>query len=191
MRTGNKYLLFFYLLFLIPMLGLGIANQYDTNSRQQPNLRNVLQEASAQEIPTRQELREIQRQKEITAVKAFFAKYHSPLEASAKEFVDAAYVYGIDYRILPAIAGAESTFGKFTPTCAEYNPFGYTSTTSPCHFYRFKNYSEAIWKVAETIGSNKTYAHFQESGSITELAENYNNGEPAWINTINYFINEL
>ncbi len=40
----------------------------------------------------------------VEKIRQFMAKYHSPLEANAKDIVDAADQYGLDYRLIPAIA---------------------------------------------------------------------------------------
>lgn len=42
----------------------------------------------------------------------YFASYNSPLEYHAQDFVDAADEYSVDWKLVPAISGVESTFGK-------------------------------------------------------------------------------
>lgn len=127
----------------------------------------------------------------VKRLEAFFQRYESDLEHNASAFIEVADRYGLDYRLMPAIAGAESTFGKFTPSCAGYNPFGYTSTTSPCGYYRFENYDQAIRFVAEKIGSHPYYHDFRDTGQIKDLSGAYNNGNEAWIQAVNYFMEEL
>lgn len=108
----------------------------------------------------------------IEIVKQFLNQYNSELANYANVFVEVADENNIDYRILPSIAMVESTGGKFTPSCAGYNPFGWTSTSSPCGYWRFDSFDEAIRHVGSKIGSGKTYTQFQQSGNISELAEN-------------------
>ena len=48
----------------------------------------------------------------VQALKNIFAKHNSPLVDSAEFYVQTADKYGIDWKLLPAIAGLESTFGK-------------------------------------------------------------------------------
>src|SRR5262249_29143298 len=48
-------------------------------------------------------------------LKDYLAQYNSPLENHAQDFVDAADSYGIDWKLVPAISGVESTFGKAIP----------------------------------------------------------------------------
>ncbi len=42
----------------------------------------------------------------------YLASYNSPMQFHAQDFVDASDSFGLDWRLLPAIAGVESTFGK-------------------------------------------------------------------------------
>lgn len=52
----------------------------------------------------------------------YFASYNSPFEYHAQSFVDAADKYGLDWKLVPAISGVESTFGKHT---YGYNAWGW------------------------------------------------------------------
>lgn len=45
----------------------------------------------------------------------YLAKHNSPLQFHAQDFIDAADTYNVDWKLVPAIAGVESTFGKHTP----------------------------------------------------------------------------
>ena len=122
----------------------------------------------------------------------FFRRYESPLEFYAKDFVEVADKAEIDYKILPAIAMVESSGGKNTPSCAPFNPFGWSSSTSPCGFWRFSTFDEAIRQVAERITTLPYYAEFKETGSVEKLAEYYNPSEKnRWIYQVNFFIKEL
>lgn len=52
----------------------------------------------------------------------YFAKYNSPFEYHAQDFIDAADTYGVDWKLVPSISGVESTFGKRT---YGYNAWGW------------------------------------------------------------------
>jgi len=77
--------------------------------------------------------------KKVAAVKSFFNKYNAPLAANAEDFVRAAELYGIDYRLLPAISMVESTGGK--KLFRAYNPFGWGRSG-------YASFKEAIYDVA-------------------------------------------
>lgn len=128
----------------------------------------------------------------IKVVKDFLISYGSPMVDSAEDFVRAADENNLDYRLLPAIAGVESTFGKFTPECAYFNAFGWTSSVSPCGFYRFESYREAIFIVAEGIGRGQTYSRFQETKRISDFAKIYNPvSSSKWNDNVIFFIGKL
>lgn len=48
-------------------------------------------------------------------LKDYLAQYNSPLQNHAQDFIDAADTYAIDWKLVPAISGVESTFGKAIP----------------------------------------------------------------------------
>jgi len=64
---------------------------------------------------------------------AFMSKHDSPLTVYADTIVAEADRYGIDFRLVPAIAMCESNLGKRIPSKDSYNAWGvavYTGTTS-------------------------------------------------------------
>ena len=128
---------------------------------------------------------------EETRVLQFFQSYESRLAGESGTFVEVAKELNLDYRLLPAIAMVESTGGKFTPSCASYNPFGWTSTTSPCRYYRFESFGEAIRIVGEKIGRGKTYYRFQSTKDISDLAQKYNENPEDWVSKVEFFINKI
>ena len=129
---------------------------------------------------------------EVTAIRRFFEGYNSVLANYSQDFYDVSQAQGLDYRILPSISMVESSGGKNAPSCAKLNPFGWSSTTSPCGFYRFSSYQEAIHIVGEGLGRNRAYAKFKDTGSISELAKVYNpGGKEKWVKDIKFFMGKL
>ena len=59
-----------------------------------------------------------------TALERVFEKYHSPLAGYADSYVSIADKYEIDWKLLPAIAGLESSFGK-AQLAGSYNSYGW------------------------------------------------------------------
>lgn len=59
---------------------------------------------------TQIEVRQLDKRAKILS--KYFASYGSPLQYHAQDFVDAADQYGMDWKLVPSIAGVESTFGK-------------------------------------------------------------------------------
>lgn len=77
--------------------------------------------------------------KKVAAVQNFLQQYNAPLAANAEDFVRAADMYGIDYRLLPSISMIESTGGKFL--FKPYNPFGWGN-------WGYPSFTAAIYDVA-------------------------------------------
>ena len=190
MKIANQYLVALYLLILANILVVGLVKHYGYNKQQSNNL-HVPQYAEAKEIDSGVLAREKQRQIEINKVRTFLTKYNSPLTPYSDVIVDEAYIYGIDYKVITSIAGVESTFCKFPAPDAKYNCWGWTSTTAPSHFYRFTSYREAISYITEKLANDRAYTTFQQTKSISDLAEHYNNGSQSWINSLNWFIERI
>lgn len=115
----------------------------------------------------------------------FFKKYDSPLASVSAEFVDQADANGIDYRIVPSIAGAESTF------CKNYRPETYNCWGYGPHI-TFRDYRHGISRVTSTIAKGSAYRRFQEDKRVETLARVYNPSSPEeWTAKVKYFISEI
>ena len=79
----------------------------------------------------------------VVRLKSFLDKYESPLTPYAGKFIAVADKYDLDWRLLPAIAGTESTFGLHYIR-GTYNPFGWGSGRIP--FASWSNGIEAVGK---------------------------------------------
>jgi hypothetical protein len=105
-------------------------------------------------------------------IDAYFAQWDLPLAGYGEEMVAAADMYGIDWRLLPALAKLETTGGK--NLCknpkATFNPFGYGSCT-----IGFDSFEESFYAVAKTLsGNGKNTSHLYKGKSIEEILEVYN-----------------
>ena len=85
------------------------------------------------------------RQQKADAIDGFFKKRGMPMEGTGKTFVLVAEKYGLDWRLLPAIAVRESSGGK--QACG-YNPFGWGS----CKLHNFVSYEQAIEALGKNLG---------------------------------------
>ena len=125
--------------------------------------------------------------KRVVTLQNYLSAKKSPLASVSNAFIRIADKYGLDWKLLPAIAGVESGFEK-AGNLNDFNPFGIFCGKSLCSF---KNYNEAITYAGKLIGTSNYYSKFRETKSIQELAVHYNNGEKAWIDSMNYFIDKL
>lgn len=78
----------------------------------------------------------------------FFHRYNSPLEDYSETFVAEADKNQLDYRLLPAISGVESTFAKnYIP--GSYNAYGWGGGV-----IYFKSWDEGIAQISQGLKTN-------------------------------------
>lgn len=140
-------------------------------------------------LPTNQNIfnEEIaQKDGRVEMLRQFFAKYSSPLEPYAKNIVNAAEKYGLDFRLIPSIAMQESNLCKKIPkgsnNCWGFGIYGGKVT-------KFENYPQAI----ETV--SKTLAHdYKKSGLDTpeEIMKRYTpSSNGSWARGVSHFMDQL
>ncbi|MDE2030920.1 MAG: glucosaminidase domain-containing protein [Patescibacteria group bacterium] len=110
------------------------------------------------------------REKHAEEIDKFLASYHSPLTGLGMKFVTEAEKNNIDYRLLVAIAGRESTFGLNSCKGATNSFLGYGS----CKI-NFKSPEEAIERVSASLGGNNENTKIHYAGKNTvQILRNYN-----------------
>lgn len=113
---------------------------------------------------------------------AYFAKYNSPLQYHAQDFIDAADTYGVNWKLVPAIAGVESTFGK--------NSYGYNAWGWGIYGdqqLNFSSWRKGIFTV--TKGLKEDYIN---RGYTDPFAMNHRYAaSKTWGSRVNYFMNDL
>ena len=115
-------------------------------------------------------------------LRQFFAKYNSQLDASANDFVAAADFYGFDWRMLAAISGIESTFGK-QMIKGTYNAYGWGGGT-----IYFKSWSDGIWTISKAI--KEKYAD-RGADTIYKIGRIYCPPNPQWSYKVESFMNKI
>jgi hypothetical protein len=118
----------------------------------------------------------------VVTLKKFLEKYNSPLADYAYEFVYYADMYDIDWRLVPAISGVESTFGKRIPQ-GSYNAYGWANGK-----YQFKSWDDSIEIVTRTL-REKYYD--RGADSIAKIARRYAPPSTTWGWKVKYFMNEI
>lgn len=81
----------------------------------------------------------------VEKLEGFLINYKSPLAEYSFYFVYCADKYGLDWTLLPAITGMESTFGKRIPY-GSYNAYGWGNGLS-----RFGSWEESIDHVSQKL----------------------------------------
>ena len=122
----------------------------------------------------------------IEIVRQFLEKYKSPLVSFAKNIVEDADKYGLDYRLLPAIAMQESNLCQKI-ILNSYNCWGFGIYGKKVT--RFENYPQAIEAVTATLAKN-----YIAGGLVTpqEIMKKYTpSNDGAWAFSVSFFMDIL
>jgi hypothetical protein len=115
------------------------------------------------------------------AIEAILTEYQSPLVDQSQAFITACQRYEIDCYLLPAIAGLESTFGKFIYPNS-YNPFGWGGG-----YIIFESWEKAIDTVASGLRNN----YIDKGAKNVEMIGKIYSESPTWAIRIRWFINQF
>ncbi len=126
-----------------------------------------------------------QADKRIQVLKSYFKKYNSPLENDASVFIEVADKYDIDYRILPAIAGVESGFGKFIPYNS-FNGWGWGIYGGKVTY--FSSWEEAIQTISKEL--RERYMDKWGAKNVYDIGKYYAS-DPAWAYKVNRFMEDI
>lgn len=108
--------------------------------------------------------------------------HNSPLSDYSNVFIDLADEYKLDWRLVPAITGVESTFGKRIPANS-YNAYGWANGS-----YAFESWKESIEVVSEALRKN-----YIDRGavSINDIARIYAPPSETWARNVKFFMNKI
>lgn len=117
-------------------------------------------------------------------LQAYLAKFDSPMQYHAQDFIDAAKVYNLPWNMLPAIAGVESSFGKQIP--GGYNAYGWGAYDA-YHAVYFDSWPDGIYTVAKGLRENYLNKGLNDPFSINKIYA----ASHFWGNHVSYFMNDL
>lgn len=128
--------------------------------------------------------------KRAQILKDYLAKYNSPLEDSAQDFIDAADQYGLDWKLVVSIAGTESTFGRFIPgghdpLYTSYNGWGWGVYGD--NSLGFKSWKEAIFTISKGLKEDYVDKGYTEPYSMNRKYA----ASKTWGSKVSYFMNDL
>ncbi|OGH18682.1 MAG: hypothetical protein A3C22_00715 [Candidatus Levybacteria bacterium RIFCSPHIGHO2_02_FULL_37_10] len=119
----------------------------------------------------------------IKSLGEFLQKYNSPLSPFASDFVEIADKYELDWKLVAAISGVESTFGQQIP----YNSFnGWGWGIYGDNIIRFSSWNEGIETVSE--GLRTQYIDKWGTEDVYEIGRFYA-ASPTWAQRVVYFMN--
>jgi hypothetical protein len=118
----------------------------------------------------------------VENLRNYLEKFNSPLAPYAKDLVANADENGLDYRLVPAISGVESTFGKNIPNDS-YNAYGWANGN-----YSFTSWPDSISQVSETLKSG-----YIDKGAptIAKIAKRYAPPSTTWGYNVKYFVSKI
>lgn len=120
---------------------------------------------------------------EAAVLAGYLADTGSPLQFYAQDFIDASKAYGLDWKMLPAIAGVESTFGKNIP--GGYNAWGWGVYGNQAVY--FSSWRTAIFTIASALREHYLNKGLTDPYSINKIYA----ASPTWGERVTYFMNDL
>lgn len=115
-------------------------------------------------------------------IKKILEKYQSPLASVSDVFIKACIKYDLDCYLLPAIAGVESTFGRYAPY-QSFNPFGWGNA-----LIKFENWEDAIQTVAR--GLKEGYIN-RGLSDLETIGRVYAPASLTWSKKVDFFMKEF
>jgi len=118
----------------------------------------------------------------IATLEKYLNSHNSPLASYAEEFVTYSDKYGLDWRLVPAISGVESTFGKRIPKNS-YNAYGWANGN-----YKFDSWEDSIEVVSKTL---RTKYIDRGAPSINKIARRYAPPSSTWAWKVKFFMTKI
>jgi hypothetical protein len=115
---------------------------------------------------------------------AYLAEKNSPLQYHAQDFIEAADTYNLDWKLVPAISGVESTFGQHTPA-SSYNGWGWGVYGN--NALGFRSWRDGIFTVSEGL---KTRYVDRGLTTPTQMNRIYASS-PTWGSRVDYFLSDI
>jgi hypothetical protein len=115
----------------------------------------------------------------------FLKQYDSPLTPYASDFVEMADRYNLDWKLVAAISGVESTFGKEIPP-ASFNAWGWGVYGD--NVTRFNSWDEGISTISE--GLREKYMDQWGGKDIYQIGAMYA-ASNAWPDHVEYYMNKI
>jgi hypothetical protein len=134
---------------------------------------------------TNPNLKEIGLDSRAKILSNFLKQYDSPLTPFASDFIDMADKYGLDWKLVAAISGVESTFGKQIPPYS-YNAWGWGVYGD--NVIRFKSWDEGISTISQ--GLRERYMDQWGGEDIYKIGAMYA-ASSAWPGHVEYYMNQI
>ena len=144
---------------------------------------NIARSSAAMTAPV--EIQEKADDNRAQILRAYLESKNSPLAAHAATFVKEADTYNLDWKLVAAIAGLESSFGQRIPY-ESYNGWGYGVYGD--NVRRFASWDEGIHVVSQALRVN--YMTKWKATTIPEIGRIYA-ASPTWAQRVQFFLNDM
>ena len=119
----------------------------------------------------------------VAVLQDYLETHNSPLAPYASHFIERADYYGLpDWRLVPAITGVESTFGKAIPKNS-YNAYGWANGA-----YSFDSWEESIDHVTRTL---KTKYFDRGANTVEKIGRIYAPPSKTWAGNVHFFMDKI
>jgi len=130
----------------------------------------------------------VKKDERVEILKAYLETHKSPMVGNAKDFVEAADQYDLDWKLVASIAGVESTFGKHTPGGAAtetFNAWGWgVYGNQALGFGSFKN---GIYTVSRGLREN----YVNKGYDTPEKMNRKYASSKTWGMKVNFFLGKI
>jgi len=126
--------------------------------------------------------KEISNDLRVMRLRSFFKSKNSPLTNYAGSFIYWSDHYDLDWRLIPAITGVESGFGKHMPKNS-FNAYGWANGN-----YKFSSWGNSIEQVSKTL-REKYYD--KGADDIVKIARRYAPPSVTWTGKVKYFMEKI
>lgn len=122
----------------------------------------------------------------VEQLKSYLASMRSPMVGSAEHFVTEADRLSLDWRLVAAIAGVESTFGQHIPRNS-YNGWGWGVFTGTNDGKHFDSWNDGITQVSEGLRYN-----YIDKGAVTidQMGRKYA-ASGTWSSKVKFFLTKI
>ncbi|OGM16254.1 hypothetical protein A2V56_02795 [Candidatus Woesebacteria bacterium RBG_19FT_COMBO_42_9] len=115
-------------------------------------------------------------------LKSYLESHNSPLAGYSDKFIEVADTYNLDWRLIPAITGVESTFGKRIPKNS-FNAYGWANGN-----YQFSSWDESI----EVVGKALREKYIDRGApTINRIARRYAPPSSTWAWKVKFFMQKI
>lgn len=120
----------------------------------------------------------------VQILKEYFEQYDSPLADSAATFIQAADENQLDWKLVAAISGVESTFGHHIPYNS-YNAWGWGVYGD--NVIRFASFDDAVVTISKGLRTNY---YNKGAETVYDVGRIYA-ASPTWAQRVSFFMEKI